>query len=200
MHARRLLRDERNGPRRVARRRAGDAAAGTRRGSGASCRLRRQSFRCEEPHRFDAQDRIPARHSAQRRRGRDRPGGRRGFAVAGGRARLGLERPVATPLRDRGHIDRAAVGTGRAAARQYRHGGRRLSRHSGLYRLSGGPAHGHRGRLDRAHRRGRGRRRSLRHPVREEAQSHRHHHRQLAGQGRDRAALWPSPENAASMR
>src|SRR5499427_5749512 len=37
-------------------------------------------------------------------------------------------------------------------------------------------------------RRGRGRRRSLRHPVREEAQSHRHHYRQLAGQGRDRAA------------
>src|SRR5262249_26487421 len=81
-------------------RRVGDAAAGTRRGSGASCRLRRQSFRCEEPRRLDAQDRIPTRHSAQRRRGRDRPGGRRRFAVAGGRARLGLERPMATPLRD----------------------------------------------------------------------------------------------------
>src|SRR5207247_190760 len=62
MHARRLLRDQRNGPRRLARRRRGNAAAGTRRGPGASCRLRRQSFRCEEPRRLDAQDRIPARH------------------------------------------------------------------------------------------------------------------------------------------
>ena len=70
----------------------------------------------------------------------------------------------------------------------YQHGGRSLSRHSGLYRLSGRAAHRRQARLDRAHRRRRGRRGPLRHPIREEAQGHRHHHRELAGQGRDRAA------------
>src|SRR5262245_41931906 len=41
-HARCLLRDQRSGPRRVARRRSGDAAARTRRGARAPRRLRRQ--------------------------------------------------------------------------------------------------------------------------------------------------------------
>src|SRR5262249_7694889 len=76
------------------------------------------------------------------------------------------------PLRAGREIVGAAGETGRAAARQYRHGPRSLSRHSSLYRLSGGPAHGHRGGLDRARRRRRGRGGPLRHPVREETQSH----------------------------
>ena len=47
--------------------------AGPRRGAGPASHLRRQSFRREEPRRPQPQDRVSARHPAQRRRGRDRP-------------------------------------------------------------------------------------------------------------------------------
>ena len=179
--------------------------------------LRRQSLRRQEPRRPDAQDRLPARDPAQRRRGRDRRRGRRRFAGARRRAGLGLERPMAAPLRHRRRMDRAAVGTGgaRCPPMSAMEAGACL----GIPAYTGYQAvllARRQGRLHRAGGRRRRRRRPLRHPVREEAQGHRHHHRELAGQGRDRAAggrrpcrsttsartsasgSWRSPASAAS--
>ena len=76
------------------------------------------------PH-SDGAGEIDARRRRRARRARRRAG-------------VGLERAMAAPIRHRRAIDRAAGRAGGAAACQHRHGGRRLSRHSGLHRLSGG--------------------------------------------------------------
>ena len=72
------------------------------------------------------------------------------------------------PFGTAAECDRAAGRAGGAAARQDQPGGRRLSRHPGLYRLAGRGGRGPQGGLDRAGRRRRRRRRPLRHPARQE--------------------------------
>ena len=192
---------EKNGTaeRGAARRRGRHAAARPGRSAHQAEDLRRQSVGREEPRRHDAQDRVSARHPAQRRRGRDRRGRRGRRDVARRRAGVDLERAVEAPVRHRGRIHRAAREPGREAARRDQLRGGRLPRHSGAHRLACDRHRRHHEGHDAADRGRRRRGRALRDPVRQGARRDRDHHGLVAPRRR-RSRATPAPITPSTTR